>query len=84
MAPCRQISTEIEFRQAGRLARGRVSEKHPSKVRAGPPLRVGAKASHSKVQKSSANLELHLLHTIFSITWSTCRYIWLRADYTQL
>ena len=47
--PCRRSSAEIEFRQTGRLARGRVSEKQPSEVRAGPPL--GAKASRSKIQK---------------------------------
>ena len=40
-------SAEIEFWQSGRLARGQVSEKQPSEVRAGPPL--GAKASRSKV-----------------------------------
>ena len=49
--PCRRSSAEIEFRQTGRLARGRVSEKQPSEVRAGPPL--GAKASRSKIQKWS-------------------------------
>ena len=41
----------VEFQQTGRLARGRVSEKQPSEVRAGPP--VGAKASRSKIQKWS-------------------------------
>ena len=45
-APCRRSSAEIKFRQTGQLARGRVSEKQPSEVRAGPPL--GAKASRSK------------------------------------
>ena len=49
--PCRRSSAEIEFRQSGRLARGRVSEEQPSEVRAGPPL--GAKASRSKIQKWS-------------------------------
>ncbi len=50
--PCRpQSSAEIEFRQSGRLARGRVSEQQPSEVRMGPPL--DAKASRSKIQKWS-------------------------------
>ena len=50
--PCRRSSAEIEFRQSGGLAtRGRVSEKQPSEVCAGPPL--GAKASRSKIQKWS-------------------------------
>ncbi len=49
--PCRRSSAYIEFWQSGRLARGRVLEKQPSEVRAGPPL--GAKASHSKIQKWS-------------------------------
>jgi hypothetical protein len=45
--PCRRSSAEIEFRQFGRLARGRVlaQEKQPSEVGAGPPL--GAKALKS-------------------------------------
>ncbi len=52
----KQCCGEIEFRQTqtGRLARGRVSEKQPLEVRAGPPL--GAKASRSKIQKWSANI----------------------------
>ena len=57
--PCRRLgsSAEIEFRQTGRrLARGRVSEKQPSEVRAGPPL--GAKASRSKIQKWSVTQSL--------------------------
>ncbi len=49
--PCRRSSADIEFQQSGRLARGRVSEKHPPEVRAGLPL--GAKASRSKIQKWS-------------------------------
>ncbi len=48
--PCRRRSSaEIEFRQSGRLARGRVSEMQPLEIRAGQPL--GAKASRSKIQK---------------------------------
>ena len=49
--PCMQSSAKIEFRQSARLARGRVLEKQPSEVHAGPPL--GAKASQSKIQKWS-------------------------------
>ena len=45
------MSAEIEFWQTGWLAKGRVSEKQHSEVRAGPPL--GVKASRSKIQKWS-------------------------------
>ena len=46
--PCRQISAKIEFRQTGWLARGRVSEKLPLELRAGPPLGANLKASRRK------------------------------------
>ena len=59
--PCRRSSAEIEFRQSGRLARGRVSEQQPSEVRAGPPL--GVKASRSKIQKWSVTQMANILNS---------------------
>ncbi len=51
--PCRRSSAEIEFRQSGRLARGRVSEEQPSEVRAGPTLGAKASRQDSKMARYS-------------------------------